>query len=112
MTTHSEAEPFLTPVPNDPRSPAAKSSAMATEAETPDGNKRPRRLPKCKIAKENVLLILTVCGCIAGIILGLCLRNTGHDYSKRELSYIKFPGEIFIRMLKMCILPLIVSSIM
>ncbi len=64
------------------------------------------------MGSENILLILTVLGCVAGIALGVILRSTGKDYNKRELSYIRFPGDMFIRMLKMCILPLIVSSIM
>ncbi|CAJ0610500.1 unnamed protein product [Cylicocyclus nassatus] len=64
-----------------------------------------------RIAKENVLLIFTVLGVVAGIILGISLRDPDAKWSKRHLSYLRFPGDVFVQMLKMLILPLIMSSI-
>jgi Na+/H+-dicarboxylate symporter len=65
-----------------------------------------------RLSSDNVLLLLTVIGVGAGIILGVSLWDPAGGWSKRQLSYLRFPGEIFVRMLKMLILPLIVSSIM
>lgn len=64
-----------------------------------------------RISAENVLLVLTVCGVISGIFLGVSLRDPQTKWTKRQLSYLRFPGDVFVRMLKMLILPLIMSSI-
>ncbi|VDO41897.1 unnamed protein product [Haemonchus placei] len=64
-----------------------------------------------RIAKENILLIFTVAGVVAGILLGITLRDPDVRWSKRHLSYLRFPGDVFVQMLKMLILPLIMSSI-
>ncbi|XP_046753632.1 excitatory amino acid transporter 3-like isoform X2 [Diprion similis] len=71
----------------------------------------PRRLKGC--ISENLLTILTVCGVVGGTILGLILRNVKNpnEWTKREILYIQFTGDLFLRMLKALILPLIVSSI-
>ncbi|CAI4225529.1 unnamed protein product [Auanema sp. JU1783] len=63
------------------------------------------------LSKENLLLLLTVCGVISGTILGISLRDPETKWSKRHLSYLRFPGDVFVQMLKMLILPLIMSSI-
>lgn len=56
--------------------------------------------------------MLTVLGVVAGVILGFILRNSRDEpWTKREIMYIQFPGDIFLRMLKALILPLIVASI-
>ena len=61
---------------------------------------------------ENMLTMLTVLGVVAGVILGFILRNSRDEpWTKREIMYIQFPGDLFLRMLKALILPLIVSSI-
>ncbi|KAK6032803.1 excitatory amino acid transporter 1 family protein [Ostertagia ostertagi] len=64
-----------------------------------------------RIAKENILLLFTVAGVLAGILLGITLRDPEAKWSKRHLSYLRFPGDVFVQMLKMLILPLIMSSI-
>jgi Na+/H+-dicarboxylate symporter len=46
-----------------------------------------------------------------GVVLGVGLKSGNHQYTPREIVYIGFLGEIFLRMLKMLILPLIVSSL-
>uniref|UniRef100_A0A914WKV3 Amino acid transporter n=1 Tax=Plectus sambesii TaxID=2011161 RepID=A0A914WKV3_9BILA len=63
------------------------------------------------LSSDNILLLLTVLGVITGISLGVTLWNPDGGWSKRELIYLAFPGELFVRMLKMLILPLIISSI-
>ena len=60
--------------------------------------------------KENLLLILTVLSVLAGIIIGLSVREAHPGRVAMEL--ISLPGELFLRMLKMLILPLIMFSLM
>uniref|UniRef100_A0A1I7TJ59 Amino acid transporter n=1 Tax=Caenorhabditis tropicalis TaxID=1561998 RepID=A0A1I7TJ59_9PELO len=64
-----------------------------------------------KISKENLLLLFTVLGVVIGIGLGYSLRDPSQAWSKRHLSYLRFPGDLFVQMLKMLILPMIMSSI-
>ncbi|CAF1677675.1 unnamed protein product, partial [Adineta ricciae] len=70
--------------------------------------------------KEQALLVATIAAVIIGIGVGIALRRLkcpGDEYvngcriTKEDISYIDFPGRIFINILKMLILPLIVSSI-
>ncbi|KAJ8926111.1 hypothetical protein NQ315_009968 [Exocentrus adspersus] len=61
---------------------------------------------------RNLLTILTVVGVVAGSITGVLLRNfTGGKWSDRDTMYLAFPGEIFLRMLKALIIPLLMSSV-
>lgn len=59
--------------------------------------------------KENLLLMLTVLGVVFGIAIGAMARMV--EYSEDTVMLVAFPGEIMMRMLKMLILPLIISSI-
>ncbi|XP_049876630.1 excitatory amino acid transporter 3-like isoform X2 [Pectinophora gossypiella] len=61
--------------------------------------------------RENLLTMLTVIGVVAGTLLGWGLRATGYEWSRREVMYFQYPGELFLRMLKCLIVPLLVSSI-
>lgn len=58
---------------------------------------------------ENVLLVLTILGVVLGILFGFLARLT--TYTPETVMLISFPGDILMRMLKMLILPLIVSSL-
>lgn len=60
---------------------------------------------------ENLLTIVTIVGVIGGTIFGLILKNSGTQWTEREIMYIQYPGDLFLRMLKCLIVPLIVSSI-
>ena len=65
-----------------------------------------------KCLKSNLLTLLTVTGVLSGIALGFILRaSRDTPWSQREQIYVKFVGDIFLRMLKALILPLIVSSL-
>lgn len=64
-----------------------------------------------KVLRENLLAILTVAGVLAGAALGFGLRAREKPWSPREVMYVKYVGELFLRMLKALILPLIVSSL-
>lgn len=59
--------------------------------------------------KNNKLLILTIVSVIIGIILGVAIAEA-HP-SKLVQQLVAFPGELFLRALKMLILPLIVFSL-
>ncbi|XP_069891764.1 excitatory amino acid transporter 3 [Dipodomys merriami] len=69
-----------------------------------------RRGWDCKrFLKTNWLLLSTVAAVVLGITIGVLVR----EYSKLsnlEKFYFAFPGEILMRMLKLIILPLIISS--
>lgn len=70
----------------------------------------PKKLKNCM--SENMLTLLTVFGVFAGAVLGIILRHSRDGpWTSREIMYIQFPGDIFLRMLKSLILPLIVASI-
>ena len=58
---------------------------------------------------DNLLLVLTVFSVIGGLVFGCLLRYS--DYSDDFVMLIGFPGELLMRMLKMLIIPLIVSSL-
>ncbi|XP_063794974.1 excitatory amino acid transporter 5 isoform X3 [Pseudophryne corroboree] len=59
------------------------------------------------VCKRNGLLILSVLSVIVGCLLGFFLRT--RRLTEQEISYFQFPGELLMRMLKMLILPLVVS---
>lgn len=62
--------------------------------------------------RENLLTILTVAGVVLGLVVGLIIRaSTDTKFTEREVSYIYFLGDIFLRLLKLLILPLIMSSL-
>lgn len=61
---------------------------------------------------KHGLTLFTVIGVFGGVALGFILRNSGKEHwTPREIMYVEFPGQMFLRMLKGLILPLIVSSI-
>ena len=65
--------------------------------------------------KLHRLLLSVLAGVIFGCIIGISCHDSvqnSEDPSPRRLAmYIKFPGELFIRMLKLIVIPLITSSI-
>ena len=59
----------------------------------------------------NALTIATMSGVIGGVVFGLILRQCKDSWHEREVMYVSYIGEIFLRMLKALILPLIVPSL-
>lgn len=76
-------------------------------------NKRPQTAGQKMRAclSHNALTLLTVSGVIGGVILGIVLRSTREHWTPREIMYINYLGDLFLRMLKSLILPLIISSL-
>ncbi|XP_063798538.1 excitatory amino acid transporter 2-like [Pseudophryne corroboree] len=64
----------------------------------------------CSWLRRNLLLILTIAGVILGSVFG-CLLRLLPPLDGNILILISFPGDILMRMLKMLILPLIISSL-
>lgn len=59
-------------------------------------NSRPA--PKSKgFIGENLLTILTIIGVVGGTIMGLVLKNSGQTWTEREVMYIQYPGDLFLR---------------
>lgn len=62
--------------------------------------------------RHNALTMMTVSGVVFGIVLGLVLRSSrSGGWTQREIMYINYVGELFLRMLKSLILPLIMASL-
>ncbi|KAM9779837.1 solute carrier family 1 member 9 [Neosynchiropus ocellatus] len=64
----------------------------------------------CSRNTHNLLLGLTVMGVVMGAVFGMLLRYM-QVKDNAALTMVSFPGEILMRMLKMLILPLIISSL-
>jgi len=63
------------------------------------------------ILKTNWLTFATMFGVIGGVVFGVTLKSCSDHWSDREVMYLAYPGELFLRMLKALILPLIVPSL-
>jgi Na+/H+-dicarboxylate symporter len=87
---------------------------MTTDINHANHEQRPRansRAKKRSVLGENLLTVVTIIGVIGGTAFGLILKNSGQQWSQRDIMYIQYPGDLFLRMLKCLIVPLIVSSI-
>ncbi|XP_009454542.3 excitatory amino acid transporter 3 isoform X1 [Pan troglodytes] len=62
-----------------------------------------------RFLKNNWVLLSTVAAVVLGITTGVLVREHS-NLSTLEKFYFAFPGEILMRMLKLIILPLIISS--
>jgi len=62
-----------------------------------------------KWLKENLLLTATFSGVLIGVIFGIVLRPL--DLDQDTIDLLAYPGELFMRLLKLMILPLIIASL-
>ncbi|XP_074662813.1 excitatory amino acid transporter-like isoform X2 [Tubulanus polymorphus] len=91
-----------------------KTDSYDPNPDQPDSKESSRRC-QCtpgefrKWLKDNLLLVLTVASVILGILFGFIIRIA--EPSADAIMLISFPGDLLMRMLKMLILPLIVSSL-
>jgi Na+/H+-dicarboxylate symporter len=83
------------------------SSNHNANHEQPPASSRGRR----SVLGENLLTIVTVIGVVAGTVFGLILKKSGQKWTERDIMYIQYPGDLFLRMLKCLIVPLLVASI-
>lgn len=103
---------------------------MSTSNHSANHERPPANRERRNVLGENLLTIVTIVGVIGelkfsslitlkaylwtfigGTIFGLILKNSGNQWTEREIMYIQYPGDLFLRMLKCLIVPLIVSSI-
>lgn len=66
--------------------------------------------------RKELLLVLIILGVLVGFIIGLSVNKSVNDIKDPEkkattIMLIGFPGELFMNMLKLLILPLIVASL-
>uniref|UniRef100_A0A3B3D205 Amino acid transporter n=1 Tax=Oryzias melastigma TaxID=30732 RepID=A0A3B3D205_ORYME len=73
------------------------------------GSKERRGANLRGLVRKNWLLVATVVSVLLGIGLGVLVREF-EPLSHLNKQYFGFPGELLMRMLKMVILPLIISS--
>lgn len=62
-----------------------------------------------KFMRENLLLVVTLSGVLFGVTLGFGLRPLG--LGDDAVMLISYPGELFMRLLKLMILPLVIASL-
>ena len=85
---------------------------MGEKKETSKEATPPSRKGRFKaILLDNLLILFMVLAVIIGVCLGIGLRQIWSKDEKRKLHYLRFPGDLLMNMLKMMIIPLIVSSL-
>jgi hypothetical protein len=81
------------------------------EDENDKFKKKSRFTNVLRIFDQNLLAFSTLITVIIAVVIGAILRETNPEWNSRSIKYIGFIGEIFLRMLKCLILPLIFSSL-
>jgi Na+/H+-dicarboxylate symporter len=101
-----------------PRSPLSSMDGEVKVERTsyypqdPERMGRTRRSKILNFLRHNALTMMTVSGVVLGIVLGLVLKSSrSGGWTQREIMYINYIGELFLRMLKSLILPLIMASL-
>lgn len=64
-----------------------------------------------KAFKVYRLTVLTLICVLAGLVIGLISRTFAENWTERQFMYIELPGELYLRLLKLMIIPLIVSNV-
>lgn len=67
----------------------------------------------CRILVKNLTAVMTVVSVILAVVIGIVIREYLNEpkWNQRQIMYLGFLGELFLRSLKCLIIPLIVSSI-
>lgn len=98
---------------------ATKSAEVAMKREGRAGTSNKCRSCWVKIwrvLKQDILLFMIIIGVVVGFIIGAAANPSVNDIVDPEekattIMLIGFPGELFMNMLKLLILPLIVASL-
>lgn len=98
MEKSSETDGYLDSVQTGPAAGPGASGTAAGRARRCTG-----------FLRRHALVLLTVSGVLAGAGLGAALRRLG--LSRTQVTYLAFPGDMLLRMLRMIILPLVVCSL-
>ena len=63
--------------------------------------------------RTYTLTLLTVIGVAGGIVVGFLLRSLERErwWTKREVMYVQFLGDLYLRMLNCLVLPLMMSAV-
>ncbi|KAI2800394.1 hypothetical protein BLOT_012898 [Blomia tropicalis] len=64
-----------------------------------------------RLIDQNMMAFSTLLSVVLAIIIGIIIRSHDPNWSHRQMVYLGFIGEIFLRLLKMMILPLIFASL-
>lgn len=64
-----------------------------------------------RLLKTHMLTVLTVLAVILSVVVGIALRVSYPRFDQRTVMYVGFLGDLFLRMIRAIILPLIVSSL-
>ena len=59
--------------------------------------------------RRNLLLVVTFSGVFVGVVAGLAMRPL--ELGPDAVGFIAYPGELFMRLLRLMILPLIIASL-
>ncbi|XP_072172686.1 excitatory amino acid transporter 4-like [Diadema setosum] len=95
-------------VVHDADNAALENGTLELDDRSDDGKSK-GRCPSW-VNPENVLLFLLIFSVIMGFVLGYLL-GANFEFTQDEINYLTFPGTLFMNMLKMMIVPLIVSSL-
>lgn len=68
-----------------------------------------QRAKKC--AQKHLLVLCLLFALVAGVSLGAGLRNLTPALCRRQIMYVRFPGDVLMNMLTFLIVPLIISSL-
>ncbi|XP_076454161.1 excitatory amino acid transporter-like [Babylonia areolata] len=94
--------------PNKPEAEAVMMTVVDVQSEPPMG--RSSGASSCRtLLRENLVLLLTLVGVLLGFAIGFGVREL--NPSEDTLMWIGMPGELFLRMLNLMIVPLIVGSV-
>ncbi|KAL7056375.1 hypothetical protein AAHC03_020978 [Spirometra sp. Aus1] len=111
--THSQADGSKETSKLDEIATAETSALTESRPEEPKakkGGKSNWRTCKRRCSADNLIVTLTVVAVIAGMGLGILLKFVANP-TTRQIYLIAFPGELLMNMLKMLIIPLIISSL-
>ncbi|XP_072031935.1 excitatory amino acid transporter 3-like [Amphiura filiformis] len=90
-----------------------KETLSLEDMEKGEQGKRRSKLAMCTtFCRKNLLIILLLLSLSLGIMIGFIIKiGAGLNFTSKQITYISFPGTLFLNSLKMVIIPLIMSSL-